>query len=96
MRRWRSTAISYVTGFGGTLYRLNQANGTILSAKRSRATSAPVVVGKDVFFTRRADDGKNKKAEEALVKADRATAKDQLEAVRRTIESAQPQWTLTI
>ena len=73
----------YVTSFGGTLYRLNQKDGTILSAKRTRATSAPVVVGKDVYFTRRADDGKGKKVEEALVTADRETAKEKQEAVRK-------------
>jgi Ca-activated chloride channel homolog len=73
----------YVTSFGGTVYRFNQANGTILSAKRSRATSAPVIVGKDVFFTRRADDGAGNKVEEALVTADRATAKEKSETVRR-------------
>jgi Ca-activated chloride channel homolog len=73
----------YVTSFGGTVYWFNQANGTILSAMRSRATSAPVVVGKDVFFTRRVDDGEGKQVEEALVRADRATAKEKLEAVRK-------------
>jgi outer membrane protein assembly factor BamB len=73
----------YVTSFGGTIYRFNQRDGTILSAKRTRATSAPVVVGKDVYFTRRADIGGGAKAEEALVTADRETAKEQKEAVRK-------------
>jgi len=52
-----------VTSFAGVLYKFNQDDGTILSAMKSRATSAPVVVGKDVFFTRRADDGKGKTSE---------------------------------
>jgi outer membrane protein assembly factor BamB len=73
----------YVTSFGGMLYRFNQMDGAILSAKQARATSAPVIVGKDIFFTRRADDGHGKKVEEALVTADRATANVQLEAVRK-------------
>jgi outer membrane protein assembly factor BamB len=73
----------YVTTFGGTLYRFNQKDGTVLSAKRTRATSAPVVVGHDVYFTRRADDGRDKKVEEALVTADRETAKEKQEAVRK-------------
>ena len=47
----------YVTSFGGTVYKLNQEDGTVLSAVRSRATSAPVVVGDQVYLTRRADDG---------------------------------------
>jgi outer membrane protein assembly factor BamB len=73
----------YVTSFGGTLYRFDQTDGAILSAKQARATSAPVIVGKEIFFTRRADDGHGKKVEEALVTADRATANVQLEAVRK-------------
>ncbi len=73
----------YVASFTGTLYRFNQADGAILSAKQARATSAPVVVGKDIFFTRRADDGQGKKAEEALVKGDRQTTLVQSESVRK-------------
>jgi outer membrane protein assembly factor BamB len=53
----------YVTSFAGIVYKFNQDDGTILSAMKSRATSAPVVVGKDVFFTQRTDDGKGKAAE---------------------------------
>ena len=48
----------YVTSFGGVVYKLNQEDGTVLSAVKSRATSAPVVVGDKVYLTRRADDGK--------------------------------------
>jgi outer membrane protein assembly factor BamB len=54
----------YVTSFAGMVYKLKQEDGKVLSAVKSRATSAPVVVGDKVYFTRRADDGK--KAEEAL------------------------------
>ncbi len=39
------------------VYKLNQKDGEILSAVRTRATSAPVVVGDDVFFSRRTDRG---------------------------------------
>ncbi len=35
----------YVTSFGGTVYKFNQADGNIVSATRSRATSAPVISG---------------------------------------------------
>jgi outer membrane protein assembly factor BamB len=45
----------YFTSFGGVVYRLNQKDGAILSAVRTRATSAPVVVGDEVFFSRRTD-----------------------------------------
>jgi outer membrane protein assembly factor BamB len=47
----------YFTSFGGVVYRLNQKDGAILSAVRSRATSAPVVVGSEVFVSRRIDNG---------------------------------------
>lgn len=45
----------FFTTFGGVVYKLNQKDGAILSAMRTRATSAPVVVGDDVFFSRRTD-----------------------------------------
>jgi outer membrane protein assembly factor BamB len=47
----------FFTTFGGVVYKLNQKDGAILSAMRTRATSAPVVVGDDVFFSRRTDKG---------------------------------------
>ena len=49
----------YVTSFAGIVYKLNQEDGTVLSAVKSRATSAPVVVGDKVYLTRRADNGKD-------------------------------------
>lgn len=45
----------FFTSFGGVVYKLNQKDGEILSAVRTRATSAPVVVGEDVYFSRRTD-----------------------------------------
>ena len=47
----------FFTTFGGVVYKLNQKDGAILSAMRTRATSAPVVVGDEVFFSRRTDRG---------------------------------------
>jgi outer membrane protein assembly factor BamB len=47
----------FFTTFGGVVYKLNQKDGAILSAVRTRATSAPVGVGDDVFFSRRTDKG---------------------------------------
>lgn len=73
----------YAASFGGTIYKFQQSDGKILSAKRSRATSAPVVVGKDVFFTKRVDKAEEKQAAEALVKADRGTQTVQLKGERK-------------
>src|SRR5262245_55469411 len=42
----------YATSFGGTVYKFNQDDGTLLSATKSRATSAPVVVGNNVYLTK--------------------------------------------
>ncbi len=47
----------YFASFGGVVYNFNQKDGEIISAVRSRATSAPVVVGKEVFYSRRLDNG---------------------------------------
>ena len=47
----------FFTTFGGVVYKLNQKDGAVLSAVRTRATSAPVVVGDDVYFSRRTDKG---------------------------------------
>ena len=65
----------YATTFAGTVYRFDQATGKIMSAKRSRATSAPVVVGGKVFYTQRADDGRSGKAEESMVGLDQRSGK---------------------
>jgi outer membrane protein assembly factor BamB len=54
----------YATSFAGVVYKFQQADGKLLSATRSRATSAPVVVGDRVYLTRRADVGKADAEEE--------------------------------
>jgi outer membrane protein assembly factor BamB len=57
----------FFTSFGGVVYKLKQKDGEILSAMRTRATSAPVVVGEEVFFSRRTDRGGAACAEEGNV-----------------------------
>jgi outer membrane protein assembly factor BamB len=47
----------YCTSFGGVVYKFAQKDGAILSAVKTRATSAPVVVKGEVFLTRRTDNG---------------------------------------
>lgn len=44
-----------VATFPGTVYRFRQSDGEIKLARRMRATSAPVIVGDDIYFTRRSD-----------------------------------------
>ncbi len=61
----------YATSFAGTVYRFSQDKGTILSAHSSRATSAPVVVGSNVYMTKRADSGKDGKVQEQIASANR-------------------------
>jgi Ca-activated chloride channel family protein len=62
----------YATTFSGTVYKFKQKDGEIVSAHRSRATSAPVVVGKNVYWTQRADQGKDDKCAEEIACLDRA------------------------
>lgn len=53
----------YVTTFAGVVYKFRQKDGAVLSARKSRATSAPVIVGPNIYLTRRADNGKGPAAE---------------------------------
>src|SRR5262249_27381903 len=62
------------TSFAGVVYKFNQEDGKILSAVKSRATSAPVVVGNNVYTTNRTDDGKGP-AKEAITAQDRRDQK---------------------
>lgn len=41
--------------FTGTVFRFRQATGELLSALKARATSAPVVVGNELHFSRRSE-----------------------------------------
>lgn len=64
----------HVATFAGTLYKFKQADGAIVSAKKSRATSSPIVVGKDVFYTKRTDNDKQG-AQEGIANQDRDTGR---------------------
>jgi outer membrane protein assembly factor BamB len=55
--------------FAGTLYRFQQRDGTIVSARRCGVTSAPTVVGEQVYWTQRAD--RDRQVAEAVVGAER-------------------------
>src|SRR5207244_4313125 len=45
----------WVSTFSGTVYEMDQATGKIASARRSNATSAPVVVAGNLYFSKRTD-----------------------------------------
>lgn len=45
----------WVSTFSGTVYEMEQASGKIVSARRSKATSAPVVVAGNLYFSKRDD-----------------------------------------
>ena len=61
----------FATSFAGTVYKFKQADGLVLSAHRSRATSAPVIVAGNVYLTQRADNGKDGKTEERIAAVDK-------------------------
>jgi outer membrane protein assembly factor BamB len=73
----------YATTFAGTVYQFKQKDGEIVSAHRSRATSAPVVVGKNIYWTQRADNGKNEKCAEEIAGLDRDKLTQNFSAARR-------------
>jgi len=58
----------HLSSMSGTLYRLRQSDGEILAARRARATSAPVVVGGEVYYSKRADSEADAGAQESLIK----------------------------
>jgi outer membrane protein assembly factor BamB len=47
----------YLTTFPGTLFRFQQENGELLSARKGKATSAPVPYGNQLLISQRADRG---------------------------------------
>lgn len=59
----------FVTTFSGTMYRFRQSDGEILSVRQVRATSAPVVVQGEVYYSKRADAAGAEVAEESIVTA---------------------------
>ncbi|MSQ93043.1 MAG: hypothetical protein EXR98_00640 [Gemmataceae bacterium] len=80
----------YATSFAGTVYKFHQKDGTIVSATRSRATCAPVVVGKNVYWTQRADRGKGDKVAEEIAGNDRLKGTQNFAAAKRIAEYLDP------
>lgn len=73
----------YATTFSGTVYKFKQKDGVIVSATRSRATSAPVIVGNNVYWTQRADHGKGEKCAEEIAGLDRAKGNQTFSSAKR-------------
>jgi outer membrane protein assembly factor BamB len=73
----------YVTSFGGTVYKFKQADGAIVSATKSRATSAPVVVGNQVYLTSRADKGSGDAPSEQITSVGRADNRPTFETAKK-------------
>lgn len=80
----------YATSFAGTVYKFKQKDGTIISAQRSRATCAPVIVGKNVYWTQRADRGKDDKVAEEITGNDRKSGTQTFAAAKRVAEYLDP------
>ncbi len=62
----------YATTFAGTVLRFNGSTGQILSARRDRATSAPVIAGESVYYTQRSEKA-GQAAREGVASASRKT-----------------------
>jgi Ca-activated chloride channel family protein len=73
----------YATSFAGTVYKFKQKDGEIVSAHRTRATSAPVIVGKNLYWTQRADKGKDEKCAEEIAGNDRDKGTQTFAAAKR-------------
>jgi outer membrane protein assembly factor BamB len=73
----------YAATFAGTVYKFRQRDGAVLSAHRSRATSAPVVVGPRVYWTQRADRGKGERPAEEIAGLGRAKHAPAFAAAKR-------------
>lgn len=50
----------FITTFSGTLYTFNTKDGTIGSAIKARATSAPTIIGDQIYYTKRTDKRQEK------------------------------------
>ena len=65
----------YVTTFGGTVIKAEQATGKVRYAMKSKATSAPVIQFdrqgvEQMYYTRKSDDEAEGDAEEMIIRAD--------------------------
>jgi Ca-activated chloride channel homolog len=71
--------------FTGTVFRFKQESGELLSAVKSRATSAPVVVANELHFSRRSE--KAGEAQEALCVVAGGAARDYSEKTAKYLDA---------
>jgi outer membrane protein assembly factor BamB len=76
----------HVSSMAGTLYRMRQSDGEILSARRVRATSAPTVVRGEVYYAKRVEAEGGAAPREGLARRD----KSGLEPERRAAQKQAP------
>jgi outer membrane protein assembly factor BamB len=75
----------YASSFAGTVYKFDQKTGNILAARKSRATSAPVIAGDDVFYTKRTDAGGSAMAEEGIARDNAKAQKKYVAAKKKAV-----------
>lgn len=78
----------YVSTFGGTVIKVEQATGKVRYAMKSKATSAPVVQFdksgvESMYYTRRGEAEANGEAEEMLIRADHNEPQTRYKAAKK-------------
>jgi outer membrane protein assembly factor BamB len=73
----------HLSSMAGTLYRLRQSDGEILSARSARATSAPTVAKGEIFYSKRAENEGGSRPEESLAKRRKDSAARPVEVARK-------------
>lgn len=73
----------HVSSMAGTLYRLRQSDGEILSARRVRATSAPTIAQGEVYYAKRVEAKGSASPREGLARQDKGALKPALEAAQK-------------
>ncbi|MEM6347687.1 MAG: PQQ-binding-like beta-propeller repeat protein [Bacteroidota bacterium] len=71
----------HLSSFSGTIYQFDAISGELVSAQMSQATSAPSIVGQNVFVSRRADKGDN--VGESISMLDRGSGEVQMDQYQK-------------
>lgn len=71
----------HLSSFSGTIYQFDALNGELKSAQMSQATSAPSIVGQNVFVSRRSDEGSQ--IGESISMLDRGNGSVQMEQYQK-------------